>query len=87
MIFNIPDPATNFLEFWIRRRIQPILFRHDWKYFMKKHLKINQKEESTNYLPLSISHYSTVLPTILQSRIFGPKTDWLMLIMVSDWST
>ena len=39
-----------FVEF----QILPMLFKHIWKF---------QKEESTNFLPFSISHYS---PTVLQ---------------------
>ena len=37
-------------------RIQPITFEHIWK---KKKIKFNQKEESTNFLPFSISYCCT----------------------------
>ena len=53
--------------FWIR--IQPMFFKQIFK-LLKKHFNIQQKEESTNYLPFSISLYS---PTVLQSRINGLK--------------
>ena len=57
------------IQLWIFRVPDPILFKHIWK-LLKKHLKFNQKEESTNYLPFS--SYNTVLQ-YTQSRIHRPK--------------
>ena len=71
-VIIIPNPAggNKFLEF--RIRILPMLFKHicNFKKVKKKHLIIDQTEESVNYLPLSISHYSLTVP---QSRIQRPK--------------
>ena len=48
-----------------------MLFKHIWIFFT---LAINQKEESTNYLPFSGSHYSpTPLLYTVQLRIHRPK--------------
>ena len=50
-----------FLEF--RIRIQPLSSEHIWKLFLKTHLKFILKEESTNYLPFSISYYTPTVQT------------------------
>ena len=51
--------SYEFLELRIRICIYFILFEHIGKLFFKS-LKFNQKEKSVNYLPFSISHYSTL---------------------------
>ena len=58
--------ASKVSMFWIR--ILPMLFKHIWTWLQKTMYLINQKEDSTNYLPFSTSqftsHYSlTVLQT------------------------
>ena len=55
MIYSGSGPSYEFLEF----RILLMIFKHIWKLFLIKPYKINQKEESTNYLQFSISDYST----------------------------
>ena len=57
--------SYKFFEFWIK--ILPVISR--FVNYFKKHLIINYKEETTNYLPFYILHYSTVL----QSRIHRSK--------------
>ena len=63
MIFSGSGSSYEIFEFWIR--IQPISFEHICKLLRKK-LKFNQKEDSTNCLPFSISYYSPKVYT--QSR-------------------
>ena len=59
-------------EFHIRIRILPNLFKH-LKKILNTPYTINQKEEFTNYLRYSISHYTGTGGLEYQSRIFRPK--------------
>ena len=71
MIYSGSGSSYEFLEFRIRIqmqiRIQPKLLKQIWK-LLKKHLKIKQKEEFTNYLPFSISYYSRTVQTVQNSQ-------------------
>ena len=73
-----PDTACEFSEFRIQVKVSGSNSYYEvYLEIIKKHLKFNQKEESTGtkYLPFSISYYST-LSTVLQhtqSRICRPK--------------
>ena len=68
-----PNPGTNFLS----SDSNPYYFSIFENY--KKYLKFNQKEESTNCLPFSISYYCTVLH-YTQSRIHRPKIKNIIII-------
>ena len=50
----------------------------------EKHLKFNQKEESINYLPFSISYYCTVLQ-YTQSRIHREITVLFIFSFIFCW--
>ena len=60
------------IHFQFRIRIQPILFKHIWKLFFKKHLTFNQKEESTVPTICLFLFHTTVLQ-YTQSGILRPK--------------
>ena len=54
-IIQDPDPVLNFLSSWSESN--PYRIIQAFLEIIKKHLKFNQKEESTNHLPFSISYY------------------------------
>ena len=49
------------IRIWIQIRILTILLRHIWKFKTN-----NQREDSTNYLPISISHFKKIFPNNLK---------------------
>ena len=67
--FRIGIQFRIWIQFWIW--IQPILFKHIWRLLKKTHLKFNhQKEEFTNYLPISVSYYSPTVHTVQKIFIY-----------------
>ena len=72
-----PDPALNFPSSESGYNLYYLSIFGNYK----KHLKFNQKEESTNYLLFSISYYTkyTVLQ-YTQSRIHKPKMRYKIFI-------
>ena len=61
IIYSGSGSSYELLEFRIQMRIRILLSL--FGKFQETHLKINQKEEFTNYLPFSISYYC---PTVQQ---------------------
>ena len=68
MIYSVSSVEFSEFRIWIQVRIwiQPILYKNHWRKKFK-HLKFNQKEEFTNYLPFSISKYSSTVHTVQNS--------------------
>ena len=70
-----PNPGTNFLSF----DSNPYYFSIFENY--KKYLKFNQKEESTNCLPFSISYYTVQSDSTHSLEFTGIKLKILLLFI------
>ena len=76
MIYSGSGSSYYFSEF--RIRIQTSWFKQSWR---KKHLKFNQKDELTNYLPFSIAYYSHTVHTVQNSQVLNYKWSFFLSVL------